>query len=493
MIFLDSSEEKEQEIISKQQEKWKTWLDIEQLRESTHLLPWRPDLSKDETEEDCEDMDRLVLFDDVSSAVFIIPDSLYLELILQFLTLLDIDTSGQSCFLPNLIHEQLNLWNLTQVILDNKVKVCGQGHDLDKNILKEFISNVLKQLISYFQDYRQTQLTVLWMNLQVMFHQQDDGLGKSAMKEIRKFAKSLLKLDRNRNNLVVWSCYAQLLYSLQQDKDAVDILTTALSMFTCEIEDYLQMSGFTALHRIYVEIILNFTSNELSCLLERGQNVDQESHEKAQRVLICLIEGKKFNPKDTSAISPTDVLKAKHKLLTKMEDYMVKMEPPSKEWIIYFSEFVKYAALFEYSFNDIHSSVNYIDKLVTNLMNITNKTDLHDTATRESLLSTCEELLKYKIKLDIHHMTTMNSPLSLLRNATDNCLQHFPHSVYFLTVLTKMEEKSNITGRLHRIFVHYLKDLKSPVQVVLYVCSQLQRQATLEKHLYEGYNTGNTD
>ncbi|KAJ8307993.1 hypothetical protein KUTeg_012867 [Tegillarca granosa] len=65
----DSLDEKEQEIISKQQDKWKTWLDIEQLRESSHLLPWRPDLSKNETEEDCEDMDRLVLFDDVSSAV----------------------------------------------------------------------------------------------------------------------------------------------------------------------------------------------------------------------------------------------------------------------------------------------------------------------------------------------------------------------------------------------------------------------------------------
>lgn len=86
----------------------------------------------------------------------------------------------------------------------------------------------------------------------------------------------------------------------------------------------------------------------------------------------------------------------------------------------------------------------------------------------------------------------MNSPLSLLRDVTDSCLQQFPHSVYFLTVLTKMEEKSNITGRLHRIFVSYLKDLKSPVQIVMYVCSQLQRQATLDRHqMYEGYTKDN--
>lgn len=33
-------------------------------------MPWRPDFSKGETDEDCEDLDRLVLYDDVAPILF---------------------------------------------------------------------------------------------------------------------------------------------------------------------------------------------------------------------------------------------------------------------------------------------------------------------------------------------------------------------------------------------------------------------------------------
>lgn len=36
------------------------WLDVESSREAAHWLPWRPDKTKGQSEEDCEDPDRQV-------------------------------------------------------------------------------------------------------------------------------------------------------------------------------------------------------------------------------------------------------------------------------------------------------------------------------------------------------------------------------------------------------------------------------------------------
>eukprot|EP00730_Choanoeca_flexa_P001024 TRINITY_DN10447_c0_g1_i1.p1 TRINITY_DN10447_c0_g1~~TRINITY_DN10447_c0_g1_i1.p1 ORF type:complete len:807 (+),score=108.93 TRINITY_DN10447_c0_g1_i1:86-2422(+) len=44
---------------------WQKWLQIETFREQTHWQPWRP-LGAEETEEDCDDVDRVVLYDDIS-------------------------------------------------------------------------------------------------------------------------------------------------------------------------------------------------------------------------------------------------------------------------------------------------------------------------------------------------------------------------------------------------------------------------------------------
>lgn len=71
VCFYPVGTEKEQEeILAQDFPEWQTWLRIEHLRQSAHWLPWRPDSSKGETDEDCEDLDRLVLFDDVAPVLF---------------------------------------------------------------------------------------------------------------------------------------------------------------------------------------------------------------------------------------------------------------------------------------------------------------------------------------------------------------------------------------------------------------------------------------
>lgn len=63
-LILDDEDDEEidedEEIKDKTLPKWRIWLDIEYSREARHWLPWRPDKTKKETEEDCEDPERQV-------------------------------------------------------------------------------------------------------------------------------------------------------------------------------------------------------------------------------------------------------------------------------------------------------------------------------------------------------------------------------------------------------------------------------------------------
>lgn len=56
----DDDELEDLEIKDKTWPKWKIWLDVEASREAKHWLPWRPDKTKGQSEEDCEDPDRQV-------------------------------------------------------------------------------------------------------------------------------------------------------------------------------------------------------------------------------------------------------------------------------------------------------------------------------------------------------------------------------------------------------------------------------------------------
>jgi len=64
LVLDDDDEEEEidedQEIKDKTLPKWNIWLDVECSREARHWLPWRPDKTNKETEEDCEDPERQV-------------------------------------------------------------------------------------------------------------------------------------------------------------------------------------------------------------------------------------------------------------------------------------------------------------------------------------------------------------------------------------------------------------------------------------------------
>ncbi|KAL6477228.1 hypothetical protein MHYP_G00130630 [Metynnis hypsauchen] len=85
----EEEDQDECEIRDKTQPKWKVWLDVEASREANHWLPWRPDKTKGQSEEDCEDPDRQVLFDDIGPSLIRVESAgLKLRLLLAFLRFL---------------------------------------------------------------------------------------------------------------------------------------------------------------------------------------------------------------------------------------------------------------------------------------------------------------------------------------------------------------------------------------------------------------------
>lgn len=62
---------------------WQRWLEVECFREHNHWQSWRP--SEEETEDDCEDVDRLVVFDDVMGHLFrLTNEDAMVDLVLTF-------------------------------------------------------------------------------------------------------------------------------------------------------------------------------------------------------------------------------------------------------------------------------------------------------------------------------------------------------------------------------------------------------------------------
>lgn len=54
----DEPEEDDQEIRDKTLPRWQIWLAAERARDRRHWRPWRPDKTKKQTEDDCEDPER---------------------------------------------------------------------------------------------------------------------------------------------------------------------------------------------------------------------------------------------------------------------------------------------------------------------------------------------------------------------------------------------------------------------------------------------------
>ena len=218
----DSPDDNDDEIeVDKDRSLWENWVKIELSRQRRHLLPWQPDAGKDQTEDDCDDAERLVLFDDISSSLFKITDPKNkLKLVLSFLKLLGVSMPHMSSSTSADVQRFLN------ISLEHESQLLEPGNSIMSQLLglqqsyhwdnsnatnttdKQWPSlealniarNIFVQVLPVSEGKTKSFLMVMWLWFEFCLTQKAPSLkeSKKKYKDVRKLAKSLLKQPENR-------------------------------------------------------------------------------------------------------------------------------------------------------------------------------------------------------------------------------------------------------------------------------------------------------
>lgn len=218
----DSPDDNDDEIeVDKDEPLWKNWVQVELSRQRRHLLPWQPDAKKDQTEDDCDDAERLVLFDDISTSLFKITDPRNkLKLVLSFLKLLGVpvpcvssstNADVQRFLNISLEHESqllepgnstmsqfLGLWQSYHWDDGNSTNTTNKQWPSSEAL--NLVRNIFVQILPVFEGPVRSFLMELWLWFEFGLTQKVPSLkeSKKKYKDVRKLAKNLLKQPENR-------------------------------------------------------------------------------------------------------------------------------------------------------------------------------------------------------------------------------------------------------------------------------------------------------
>ncbi|KAK3580375.1 hypothetical protein CHS0354_001490 [Potamilus streckersoni] len=488
------NDEAEEKIISRKLPRWQTWLEIEVMRESNHWLPWQPDLTKNETEEDCEDIDRLVLFDDIKLNLFLIPTNLHFKLIVYFLQMLGVN------FRSRLLGFQLPNSSLSAITVETVTDVCCQGIYAMENSLESksevqqnLITNLLQQCMSCFTGTEQTSLTLISLEHICSKFSMTNKPSKSDVKELRKHAKELLKEKHNRNNLPVWCAYVMLERIIGKVDEAKSILETALSMFSSDMKsdtpDINKMSSLWSLYRMYAEVLLEIQPFPPTALWNRQSAPKPYAVSSCLQVLFGAALGEKFNVTDRREVSNTSILRTRQNLKKLLEKGEVKLKTSDSQNTEaqrkFFIEVCNCYAIFEFCCSGIQSALIVYNGAFSSLFKLSNC----ELTSDNMVLSIHEDLLEYEIRLVLYQMSTHSEPLHILRNLLSSALDRFPNNPIFTSLFINVEQNSRIAGRLHRYFDRVTRDPTTPTPVVLAICSELSRLQMIQSSVAEMEST----
>ncbi|XP_035211983.1 nuclear exosome regulator NRDE2-like isoform X2 [Stegodyphus dumicola] len=199
-----------------------TWLKFERLREVHHWLPWRPNPDFDQTDDDVDDMERTVSFDDVSRFLFNITDEKDKFLLLvKFLEFLGFSTHmlfcSESSVSKNCFQVEVKNFETISEILSESVFSNQTSNPLsfprsewtqDKI---NFINNIFSLIMDKFSSHYQTLLSRMWLKFRkiIITNENSENYDRD-ISDLKKFAKSMLKKNENRNSLLLWSEYIEI-------------------------------------------------------------------------------------------------------------------------------------------------------------------------------------------------------------------------------------------------------------------------------------------
>ncbi|KAJ6661852.1 hypothetical protein lerEdw1_013023 [Lerista edwardsae] len=451
--------EEEEEIKDKSLPKWQNWLHIERSREARHWLPWRPDKTKKETLEDCEDPERQVLSDDLGPSLIKIsnPD-LQFQLLCSFLQFIGVPCECH--VLPSFLYiamdensifddGQHNQGPLTSFDLplsgvssighmDSMVQARKHvGHSKEG---EEFIQNFFHMILPLFSGKEKSNLSIFWLQYELSKIFQCLKVGnkkklKTQEKKSKKLAKNLLKAPENRNNLSLWQLYAYLEWLLGNVEDARKVFDTALHMAgTAGTKN----PEYCRLSLLYAELEAELLGRLEGALESR-----------ATHILTRLTERGPYVPY-SGHILAVNILKARKTYEHLLQDSLNESCTSNQEQIGSSSPLVGLVGcytLFQYLTLGIDSAVSIFRQVCEKLHGCGKRLgsqSLRVTAV-EALVLMHASLLRY-------HMKTSVYPLRPLREALLEALKTYPSNQSLWRAYIQIQSKTHDASKARRFF-----------------------------------------
>uniref|UniRef100_A0A673NBG6 Protein NRDE2 homolog n=1 Tax=Sinocyclocheilus rhinocerous TaxID=307959 RepID=A0A673NBG6_9TELE len=464
----DEEEQDDSEIKDKTWPKWKIWLDVEASREANHWLPWRPDKTKGQSEEDCEDPDRQVLFDDIGPSMIRAdrPD-LQLQLILSFLQFLGLPgpsgkfstTSSSNILLDDLTfleegpdpERPLTSYDLPMA------GICAVGHMTflsdcrrQAGLCKageEFLQNVLQQTLQLLSAQDQAAITLCWLQYEKLkvlrcLRSGNKRRLKSQGKRSKRLAKRLLKEPDNRSSLALWREYAHLEWLLGNLEEARKVFDTALGM------------GVT--RGLNDPVLCNLCFLYAQLEVEQALNSGTIPTSKAVYILTKLAEGAAYTP-FSCQINPVTILKARkayeQALLSFLPEQSTGSNARAPKKLHRMSSLVGCFGLFQYLTMGIDAADAVYNQAIQKLISWNLNSEVTDGSLRRpKVFADWESVAVQHVSLLRHHANTSVFPLSRLRLALTDALSLLPSSASLWQLYLQTENRYHTAGRARRFF-----------------------------------------
>ncbi|KAF3701472.1 Protein NRDE2 -like protein [Channa argus] len=517
----EEDEEEEEEVKDRSQPKWKVWLDVESSREAVHWLPWRPEKAKGQSEEDCEDPDRQVLFDDIGPSLICLSSELRLHLLLRFLSFLGLpvdsvlgDTHCQSgLLLENIsfltqdadLQHPLTSHYLPELgvnalghmtTLQGTRKWAGLGKQGEK-----FVTNVFNMVKAVLPAHHRAVLSLSWMQyekLKVMrcLHSGNKKRLHSQGKSSKRVAKRLLKEPDNRSSLVLWREYAHMEWMLGNLDESRKVFSTAAAMAGTK---GLSSPCLCELCLLWVQLEMEDRPR-----VQRGEPTDATASP-AVLILTKLVEGQStFSFSSSQSLSPVSILKARRSYeqtlmatLSAMDEDFINPQTNRKgqehlpEEKLRLRGLVGCYALFQYLTVGIQAA-NAIYSQAREKME-----ELHHTLTKDKqpnsekasytsscyvnkLASECELLAVQQAALLRHHSSISVFPLATLRQTLTAALSTWPSSTPLWSIYVQMENRYHSAGRARRFFHSVTRANSSMVPRLFAIVAEQQRKQLVD-------------
>uniref|UniRef100_A0A3P8U9V6 NRDE-2, necessary for RNA interference, domain containing n=1 Tax=Cynoglossus semilaevis TaxID=244447 RepID=A0A3P8U9V6_CYNSE len=492
----EEEEEEVEEVKDPSQPRAEVWLDVESSREAAHWLPWRPDKAKGQSEEDCEDPDRQVLFDDIGPSLICLssPD-LQLRLLLHFLSFLGLPVDPVLCAAP--CQSGLLLENLSFLTQGNDQQRPLTSHDLtDSGVSslghmttlqitrrrvglgkqgEKFLTSVFSMVRPVLPPHHRAVLCLSWMQyekLKVLHHLRSGNKKRlrSQGKKSKRVSKGLLKEPENRSSLVLWREYAHLEWLLGNTDEARKVLATAVGT-----------EGTRGLScPSLCDLCLLWSQLELE---DKGLPAEATASPSVM-VLTQLAEASGVaHPSSSQCLSPVSVLKARKSyeqaLLARL----------SEDWSgeqLRLSGLVGCYALFQFltvgveAANVVYSQARERMEALHHKTNRPSDPGLTDTPLVNRLAAESRTLAVQQAALLRYHSSTAVFPLATLRQTLTSALSTWPNCAPLWTIYIQVENRYHSAGRARRFFHSVSRGNDSTVPRLFAIVTEQQRKQLVD-------------